>query len=188
MSDTGLVIATSVGSGGVILALAYAAEQARTLKAQYRLQNTLAVRANATERAANDLKLMERIMALDTFFVDRPELRPYFYDGKALPGVDEALLRARVLATAELIVDLADSVISMMRLDQLDDANRDAWIAAIRWYGRSAAVRHVANEAADAWYPETVELLRADADDMVHPVSARGDGGRRLAVKPPGQN
>ena len=46
---------------------------------------------------------------LDKFFVDRPELRPYFYDNKRPPK--RKCERDRVDATAEMIVDLAESIV-----------------------------------------------------------------------------
>jgi hypothetical protein len=44
------------------------------------------------------------------FFVDHVELRPYFYDGRALPASDPE--RDRVLAVAELYVNLMDDVVT----------------------------------------------------------------------------
>jgi hypothetical protein len=46
---------------------------------------------------------------LDKFFVDRPELRPYFYDNKRPPKTKRE--RDQVDATAEMIVDIAESIV-----------------------------------------------------------------------------
>jgi hypothetical protein len=47
---------------------------------------------------------------LDIFFVDRPELRPYFYEGKPMPTDERE--RASVDATSEMLADLAESAIA----------------------------------------------------------------------------
>jgi hypothetical protein len=47
---------------------------------------------------------------LDMFFVDRPELRPYFYEDKRLPRSKREL--DRLDATAEMLLDLAESVVA----------------------------------------------------------------------------
>jgi hypothetical protein len=44
------------------------------------------------------------------FFVDRPELRPYFYEDKPLPKDEHE--RARLDAASEMLADLAESVIA----------------------------------------------------------------------------
>ncbi len=99
-------------------------------------------------------------MALDRLFVDIPELRPYFYNDQDVPA-DEPM-RAQVLATAELIVDLADSVSSMMRHSQLDLSDQAAWAEALAVYGRSPAVRLIIEDDGygEAWRESTIALLR----------------------------
>jgi hypothetical protein len=99
-------------------------------------------------------------MALDRVFIDLPELRPYFYDGREVP--DDEPMRARVMATAELIVDLADSVSSMMGHGQLDPSDQKAWEVALRSYGRSQAVSLIIEEDGNegAWRKPTIDLLR----------------------------
>lgn len=47
---------------------------------------------------------------LDEFFVDRPELRPYFYENKKLPRSKRE--RDRLDATSEMLIDLAESIIA----------------------------------------------------------------------------
>ena len=83
------------------------------------------------------------------------------------------LERARVMATAELIVDLADTVASMVRHGQLDDKDVAAWRNALQGYGRSPAVRLVAAGGEGAWRESTLEMLIA------------GPTGRHLVTDPP---
>jgi hypothetical protein len=170
MSDIALTVATGLGSGAVTTALVYSARQAKTLANQYRLENVVAERTLLTERAANDLKLMQYIMRLDLLFVERPELRPYFYDGE--PPPDDLVARGQVMAAGEYIVDLADSVVNMIRLGQLDDANRHGWDVALGWYGRSPVIRELLANAGAAWLPETIAILLKDTSSRLHPATA----------------
>jgi hypothetical protein len=66
------------------------------------------------ERRVTEVDLYFRIANslrdLDVFFVDRPELRPYFYENKRLPRSKRE--KARLSAAAEMLVDLAESVIA----------------------------------------------------------------------------
>lgn len=169
MSEVALTVATYVGSSAIAVALFYSARQTQTLGRQYQLENAVAERALVTDRAANDLRLMEHIMAFDLLFVERPDIRPYFYEGQPLP--EDPLLRGQVLSAAEFIIDLADGVANMIRLGQLDDANREGWLDAIRWYGRSPAVRALIENVESAWLPETISMLLADAEPGSHPAS-----------------
>lgn len=104
---------------------------------------------------------MGHTMALDRIFIEIPELRPYFYDEKAVPKHEPT--RAQVLATAELIVDLADSVANMVRLDQLDPEDVDAWRKAFQAYGKSQAVQEMiaADNTEGAWREATIAILRS---------------------------
>jgi hypothetical protein len=47
---------------------------------------------------------------LDKFFIDRPELRPYFYENKQLPRKKRDL--DQLDSTAEMIVDIAESIVA----------------------------------------------------------------------------
>jgi hypothetical protein len=66
------------------------------------------------DRRVNEIDLYFRVANslrdLDAFFVDRPELRPFFYENRRLPRNKRE--QARLSATSEMIVDLAESVIA----------------------------------------------------------------------------
>lgn len=65
-------------------------------------------------RQVNEIDLYFRITNsfrdLDAFFVDHPELRPYFYENKRVPRSKRR--QVQLSATAEMLVDLAESVIA----------------------------------------------------------------------------
>ncbi len=160
MSDLALVIVSGVGSAAVAGALVYSARETRTLREQYQLERDTAERGLVAGRAANDLSLMELMMRLARLCVDAPELAPYFYEQWELP--EDPMTRTRVLAVASYIVNLADSVSNMMRLEQLDDDNRTAWRVALRRFAASPAVQHVVRRNPAVWLPETAGMLLGD--------------------------
>lgn len=142
-----------------------------------REQAQLALKAH---RANNDLQLMAHTMALDRVFIENPDLRPYFYEGEPIP--DDEPLRGRVLSTAELIVDLVDTVASMLRHGQLDDEDIGPWGLALAWYGRSPAVRFVALNGEGVWRASTLALMALDGRETVHPI-AEGPSSRGAATR-----
>jgi hypothetical protein len=172
--DIASIAVAGVGSAAVATALVYSSRQVRALQAQLEFDHDQAQNSLIAQRAANDLELMGYTMALDRVFIDLPELRPYFYDGKDVPR-DEPL-RSRVMATAELIVDLADSVSSMMGHGQLDPSDQKAWQVALRSYGRSQAVRRVVEEdgGQGAWREPTLALLRGNTEGLIELVDDPG--------------
>jgi hypothetical protein len=157
--DIASIVVAAVGSGAVVAAVLYASRQSQALQGQLELESNEAVKALHTQCAANDLALMGYVMDLDRLFIDSPELRPYFYEHVPVP--DDEPARSRVLATGEMIVDLADAVASMIRHEQLTAEATVAWAAALGGWGRSPAVQEVLalDQNAGAWIDHTVELL-----------------------------
>jgi hypothetical protein len=172
VSDFATLVVSGVGSTAVAITLVYNARQTKTFRAQLELDTEQARQAATALRASNDLRLMEHVLTLARIFIDAPELRPYFYEG--LPVPEQGEFRHRVMATAAYIVDLADSVTDMIRLEQLDPKNHALWQTALRWYGRSPAVQAVARQSHQVWNRETIELLLSDVSGTRHP-SARDD-------------
>jgi hypothetical protein len=148
-----------VGTIAVLIALLYTVKQVGILNDKLDLDRDQANRSVVVQRGANDLKLMGMTMALDRLFIERPALRPYFYGDRDVPN--GGFSRSRVLATAELIVDLADTVSSMMRHGQLDRGDKRAWTKALESYGDNAAVRQILAEddSEGAWRYSTIALL-----------------------------
>lgn len=157
------VVVSGVGSGAVAMALLYSSREVRVLREQLKLDADQAAQGLVAQRAANDLELMGYTMAIDRLFVEFPELRRYFYE-EVEPPVEEPL-RSQVISAAELIIDLADSVINMIRHGQLDSADQDAWSAALISYGRSPAVQMLVEEyeGKGIWRDATFDSLKQPA-------------------------
>jgi hypothetical protein len=65
-------VVSGTGSVALAAALLYSARQVKTLRAQLMLENYQAERSLRAQRASNDLKVMERVMAVDRLFIDAP--------------------------------------------------------------------------------------------------------------------
>lgn len=158
--DIAAIVVSGVGSGAVVAALLYSRREVKVLQEQLAFDAIQAHGALIAQRGANDLKLMGYAMSVDRLFVEFPELRPYFYADHELPR--EEPLRSKVIAAAELIVDLADSVTNMIRHGQLDQSDQKAWAAALASYGCSPAVKLIVTEyeGKGAWREATFDLLR----------------------------
>jgi hypothetical protein len=64
--------------------------------------NTKAFRANVQRSS------LDRTIQLDQVFIEKPDLRPYFYDGKPIAKDDAKY--DQVVATAELMMDVFDQI------------------------------------------------------------------------------
>lgn len=71
-------------------------------------QNTIAARA---ARASVYQNIPTQMIEIVRFFVDHPELRPYFYDNKEI--LEDHPDFNRVMAVAEMLVDFMDGVLTL---------------------------------------------------------------------------
>ena len=95
----------------------------------------------------------------DKLLIEKPNLRPYLYRNKPLP--DDERERDEVLATAELLVDLADNVVAQSPL--LPDHHRRLWDEYFRdMYRSSQAIREYWRDYGE-WYCDDLQALFAQA-------------------------
>jgi hypothetical protein len=98
------------------------------------------------------------MMEATRIFVERPELRPFFFDDVDLPAAGET--RDRVLAVAELYLDLAEGVASAKRHGQLTGGDYEAWRREFHdYFERSPAVRQLWTGNRATYLPETADLF-----------------------------
>jgi hypothetical protein len=113
--------------------------------------NTRALISNGHwAQAQLDSSLQRDMIDLDQKFVDKPTLDPYF-NGRAVPPATRPLMRARVLAMGNRVIDLADEIASYMRERTMSWANRKKWASIMRDYFNDGpavrlAWRHYAHE------------------------------------------
>lgn len=162
-TDTVVAVSTAAGTIGILGALIFAALQTRALRHQLSLSNTQNARATSLEQAALDIQLMERIIEVDHVFIEHPDLREYFFEGRRTPSTNPD--RARVLAVADLIMDVADSVASVRRHGHMLDEDYEAWKGALHGYfAESPAMRDLWPETGHHYGPGTSDVLFEAAD------------------------
>jgi hypothetical protein len=94
------------GFGGLTLALVAAAV---AIWQGYLLRKELQHSQRSTN-ADLHFRVHSAMQELDKFFVDRPELRPYFYENKQLPRRKREL--DQLDATAEMLLDIAEGIVA----------------------------------------------------------------------------
>ncbi|HSS32532.1 MAG TPA: hypothetical protein VLL27_04560 [Solirubrobacterales bacterium] len=152
--------ATVLGSVGVVAALAYTARQTHAISNQAQLQVDEAQRNVELQRANLELQLMELTISLDRVFLDRPSLRPYFYENRPLRWWNSAKRRAEVISVAEIVIDFVDSVACLRRHGQISDRDYENWrVFTESYHQQSPAVRQLWRHWGEFYLPETADLF-----------------------------
>lgn len=110
--------------------------------------------ARAT-RAGVYQSLVQLMIDIDRIYIDRPELRCYFYDGADEP--EDLLARSRVSALAETYADLMDNFLTQAQ--HLPEHLSGPYSAYFEDLARSSpAIRRFWRENRE-WYPEEMRQL-----------------------------
>lgn len=158
VSDWIQASAAVVAAVSVPAALVYTAAQTSALREQLKLQTREHARSTAARHAALDMRLLERMLEIDRFFIEHHELRPYILEGIEKPT--EEALRAQVEGCADMLIDFADLVAATGRHDQLSRADYDSWADFLQLYFRnSPAIRGRWRVMGSMYPPGTRELL-----------------------------
>lgn len=124
--------------------------QTRAVAEQARVSNAIA----GTSVLHNSL---EGIRAVFMLFVERPELRAYFYDGKPCPK--RGATRARVLTIADMFADALEDGLVGTRLVPSSESTDD-WIGYSQHVIRhSPALREILTTF-PRWWPNLYNLLQ----------------------------
>jgi hypothetical protein len=130
------VIVNGLAFVGVIVSLLLLRAQGRTER-----DATLAV---AYQNMAAQMANVAR------YFVDNTDLRPYFFGGKALPASGDE--RSRVLAVAEMYVNLMDNVLTQAPVLKRAGITADWEAYFLDVYRTSPVIREFWREHGSAWY------------------------------------
>lgn len=98
---------------------------------------------------------IDLLRELDKTFLEYPDLRPYFYDGKPF-DVDDPN-RDRVLAAAELVLDAFEWI--WYRQDKLNAKSEEGWRAYTIDTFSSSPVLQQHYLASESWYPGITRLI-----------------------------
>ena len=103
-------------------------------------------------------RVQAQMFIIDQLFVTHPELRPYFYEGK--PPADDQLLRQRLLAAAEMVLDVFE-VIVLHQKYFVGVWPGGTWEVYMRRVFTHSPVLHDYLDANADWYPtELTEIMR----------------------------
>jgi hypothetical protein len=91
-----------------------------------------------------------------TLFIDRPDLRPYFYGGKALPRRE--VQRNRVLSVAEMFGDALEDGLVVTRLVPAAESQED-WVGYCRDMLKSSPALAQSVRSHPRWWPQLFDLL-----------------------------
>ena len=109
-------------------------------------------------RSSTYQNVYQLMIDIDRFFVENPNLKQYFYDGKEL-DTTEQVNREKLFSIAEMLVDYFDNV--YYQQDCLPANTFDAFIAFMRDIYRNSPVLREFLSSREHWYPKKfVEDLR----------------------------
>jgi len=153
-----------MSASDIVAVVALVASIASAIYAYRQGRRTLKV---TTYQGATDLTLQ-----LDQVFIEYPQLRPFFYEGRPTPdansGDDD--LRHRVLATAEYALDIFECIWD--HRDTYDQADRESWkvwICDMIAQSPACSALYVAERD---WYPALQDLDPRPHRDQDVPASA----------------
>jgi hypothetical protein len=160
-------IAVILAAALAVGALIYAGEQFKHNKEQAREQTTQVRIQAKTGSAALESHMQEQMAGLDRYFAEHPHLRRHFYYSPGQRLVDVPLTqprRAEVLATAELVIDLAATVASSR--DLMDGEAVDRWYSLFNsYFCQSQSIRFKWHAWSGNYSSDTKMLLGAPSGD-----------------------
>jgi len=153
-------IAASISAILVPAALWLAARQWREMARQTE-RSVVAIKSSIYQSFASQLQ------EIALLFVDRPELRQYFYDNREPPRNGRDATQVRALAA--VFLDFMDTV--AVQVAAIPEHDRDVWFRFFQDLMRtSPAIRKCWNETSE-WYS-------VDLRHVLGPAEAGDDGGR----------
>ena len=153
----GLVI-TTLGFAFAIYTLSHMTKQTKEMIRQTGEMSAQTRQLQKSIRLETYQRVYEQMINIDLFFVEHPELKPYFYDNKT---VDDKTLSDKLSSLAETLVDLFYNIYF-----QKEGMPRETWVGWELYIKRvvqsSPVLQQFVNQN-QSWYTqEFIELLRAN--------------------------
>ena len=100
--------------------------------------------------------------SITRFFIDNPNLRPFFYDNKEVSPNDSEFTSLR--AITEMVADFSEHI--YLQLPNLPGDIREAWESYVRHlYKNSPVLRsHFENKETGAWYSQDFKTMLSQPD------------------------
>jgi hypothetical protein len=140
-------VATIVGLAGVIISVMLLAWQTRAVAQQTKISNAIA----GASVISNSTSGLREVLSI---FIEHPELRPYFYGSRRLPGRGHR--RERVVTVAEILADILEEGLSVNRLVQTARFSEEWPLYCADMLTSSPALNEVIHQKPNSW-----QLLRA---------------------------
>lgn len=155
--DTAIGVVGAIGALATAISVIYLALQTGEARKASDLANRLAA------LAAFD-RLTDLALQADSFFIERPELRKYFYSGEDHRSADR-VDQERITAVAEFMSDFMEN--ALVHEDFLKDLTISSWRAYYYSLVReSPAIREFLHTNGD-WYDPSVKALLHEVDQEV---------------------
>jgi hypothetical protein len=106
----------------------------------------------------------ELFLKLNEIFIDHSKLRPFFYDGRSLEDAADPEERERVLAVAEMVLDIFDWV--GHECEGASDIDRESWESFIRATFLTSPVLVDYHRVHPDWHPVLEELLSRESGPL----------------------
>lgn len=101
---------------------------------------------------------MSMFIDVDKVFIEYPDARPYFYDGSNPAAVEDLTMQNRVIAIAEMMLDICELVTdTRLGLKRGDEDSWNDWV--LGCLASSPAMLTHLTENPD-WHPRTSRLYR----------------------------
>jgi hypothetical protein len=153
-----MLLQVIAGASGVsvVLSLIFLGAQARELARQTRLNNRIAAAAGMHDST----QLLHDVCRI---FVQRPDLRAYFYEGKECPRSGKR--RAEVLSIVEMLADAIDYGLMVVELSP-DTASYEDWHAYALSMAKVSPVLRDWLGRHNEWYKTYKRLLAGNGHDL----------------------
>lgn len=122
-------------------------------------------RVEKSIRATVQNSVLNHVLTLDKLFMDKPYLRPYFYEGKPIDEKDEKY--QEVVMAAEMVLDIFDIIAAQNQnfLEFWDDPQAwDEWM--IDTFATSPILRDTLDKRS-SWYSKFLIDLRVKAQNKL---------------------
>jgi hypothetical protein len=153
----------------IVIGLRVNSQQVAINADQLRLNTAQSLRTEKSMCSNVQIAVLNHVVNLDRLFMDKPYLRPYFYDGREVSETEEKF--DELSATSEMVLDIFDLVADQSRKNpECWDRPKlwDEWI--IDTFSTSPILRDTLSKYS-TWYEEPL-------------MSLREEGRRRLEEKP----
>lgn len=121
-----------------------------------------------TSRVAASQTITDMMQAINTVFIQHPELHPCFYGSEPLPTSEPS--RRRALIVSDMFMDLLSMTLDLEHEDVISQEIADSWRAFFRTIAANSEAMHEWWLYSRSWWESDV----CNFMDSIYPASAEG--------------